>query len=50
MEMKDLDFLVEAGSGVRRLLDNNKRALTKEEITDIYLSVLNDQTGGEKNE
>lgn len=37
---KDLDFLVEAGSGVRRLLDNNKRKLTKEEITDIYLSVL----------
>lgn len=50
VEMKDLDFLVEAGSGVRRLLDNNKRALTKEEITNIYLSVLNDQTGGEKNE
>ena len=50
VQLKDLDFLVEAGSGVRRLLDNNKRALTKEEITDIYLSVLNDQTGGEKNE
>ncbi|MGA9517919.1 MAG: iron-containing alcohol dehydrogenase, partial [Trichococcus sp.] len=50
VQLKDLDFLVEAGSGVRRLLDNNKRALTKEEITNIYLSVLNDQTGGEKNE
>ncbi|CZR04294.1 iron-containing alcohol dehydrogenase [Trichococcus ilyis] len=50
VQLKDLDFLVEAGSGVRRLLDNNKRALTKEEITDIYLSVLNEQTGGEENE
>jgi alcohol dehydrogenase class IV len=38
--MDNLDFLVESGSGVKRLLDNNKRKLTKEEIKDIYISVL----------
>jgi alcohol dehydrogenase class IV len=38
--MDNLDFLVESGSGVKRLLDNNKRPLTKEEIKDIYISVL----------
>jgi len=40
VSLDDLDFLVEAGSSVRRLLDNNKRELTKNEITDIYKTVL----------
>lgn len=38
--LEDLDFLVEAGSSVKRLLDNNKRELTTEEITEIYKTVL----------
>lgn len=36
----DLDFLVEAGGQQRRLLDNNRKELTIEEIRNIYLSVL----------
>ena len=40
VKSSDLDFLVKAGSQQRRLLDNNRKDLTTEEIRDIYLSVL----------
>lgn len=36
----DLDFLVTSGSQQRRLLDNNRKELTLEEIRGIYQSVL----------
>ncbi|POP33782.1 alcohol dehydrogenase [Lactonifactor longoviformis] len=40
VKKKDLDFLVASGSQQKRLLDNNKKILTLEEIRDIYLKVL----------
>lgn len=40
VSLADLDELVEAGSGVKRLLNNNKKQLTKEEIREIYRKVL----------
>lgn len=36
----DLDFLVEAGSGVTRLLNNNKKQLSRDDIRTLYLSIL----------
>ena len=36
----DIDFLVTSGSQQRRLLDNNRKELTLEEIRAIYQSVL----------
>lgn len=37
---KDLDFLVEAGSQQKRLLNNNRKQLTLEEIRSIYEEVV----------
>ena len=36
----DLNFLVTSGSQQRRLLDNNRKDLTLDEIRAIYQSVL----------
>lgn len=36
----DLDFLVEAGSKVTRLLNNNLKKITKEDMRKIYMSVI----------
>jgi len=36
----DIDFLVESGSQQRRLLDNNRKNLTKDEIRSIYEQVV----------
>lgn len=38
--MKDLEFLTEAASKVTRLLNNNKKELSKEDISNIYKKVL----------
>ena len=38
----DLDFLVDAASGVTRLLNNNKKEVTKEAIRSIYTELLSD--------
>lgn len=38
--MDDMDFLVEAAADCKRLLDNNLRALTREEIRSIYREVI----------
>lgn len=38
--MGDIDFLVESGSQQRRLLDNNRKNLTKDEIRSIYEQVV----------
>ncbi len=40
VQADDLEELAEAGSQVRRLLDNNKRALCREEIREIYAGLL----------
>ena len=40
MQPSDIDFLVTSGSQQRRLLDNNRKELTLEEIRAIYQSVL----------
>ncbi|SNS04558.1 Alcohol dehydrogenase, class IV [Anaerovirgula multivorans] len=37
---KDLDLLVESAFQVKRLLDNNRKELTKEDIKNIYLEIL----------
>lgn len=37
---EDLEDLTEAGCQVKRLLDNNRKVFTKEEIKSLYLSVL----------
>ncbi|MDU1909663.1 iron-containing alcohol dehydrogenase [Fusobacterium sp.] len=39
--INDLDFLVEAGSKVTRLLSNNLKELSLDDIKNIYLKVLN---------
>lgn len=36
----DLDFLVDAGMKVQRLLVNNKRTLTKDDARNIYLQIM----------
>lgn len=36
----DMDFLVEAAYGVRRLLDNNMKDLTRDDIREIYKKVM----------
>ena len=40
VKMEDLDFLVTAGSQQKRLLVNNRRELSLEDIRSIYLKVL----------
>ena len=40
VKMEDLDFLVDAGSRQTRLLDNNMRELSLDDIRSIYLKVL----------
>ena len=40
VKMEDLDFLVEAGSQQQRLLVNNQKELSLDDIRNIYLSVL----------
>ena len=40
VKMSDLDFLVEAGSKQTRLLVNNRRELSLDDIRTIYLKVL----------
>lgn len=40
VQMSDLDFLVEAGSNQQRLLVNNMKKLSLEDIRNIYLKVL----------
>lgn len=40
VKMEDLDFLVDAGSKQTRLLVNNRRELSLEDIRNIYLKVL----------
>ena len=40
VKMEDLDFLVDAGSKQQRLLVNNQKALSLEDIRSIYLKVL----------
>ncbi len=37
---QDLDVLVEAGMGVTRLLNNNRRQVTTEDARDIYLQIM----------
>lgn len=37
---EDLDFLVDSAADVKRLLDNNMKVLTKEDIRKIYLEIL----------
>lgn len=43
VQIDDLDFLVNAGFGVKRLLNNNRKQLTTDDIRTIYLSVLNNK-------
>lgn len=38
--MEDLDFLVQAGSDQKRLLVNNMKELSLDDIREIYLKVL----------
>ncbi len=40
VKMEDLDFLVDAGSKQQRLLVNNKKELSLDDIRNIYLKVL----------
>lgn len=40
VKMEDLDFLVDAGSKQQRLLVNNRKELSLEDIRSIYLNVL----------
>ncbi|MDO4549233.1 MAG: iron-containing alcohol dehydrogenase [Clostridia bacterium] len=40
VETKDIDFLTSSAFGVRRLLDNNVKQLTPEDIRRIYLRVM----------
>ena len=40
VKMEDLDFLVDAGSRQQRLLVNNMKKLSLEDIRSIYLNVL----------
>ena len=40
VQPSDIDFLVKSGSQQRRLLDNNRKDLTLDEIRAIYQSVL----------
>lgn len=40
VKMEDLDFLVDAGSKQQRLLVNNRKALSLDDIRSIYLKVL----------
>lgn len=40
VSMDDLEFLVDAGGKQQRLLANNKKALSREDIRNIYLKVL----------
>lgn len=40
VKMEDLDFLVDAGSRQQRLLVNNRRELSLDDIRNIYLKVL----------
>jgi alcohol dehydrogenase class IV len=40
VKMEDLDFLVDAGSKQTRLLVNNRRELSLDDIRSIYLKVL----------
>jgi len=38
--MEDMDFLVEAAADCKRLLDNNRRSLTNDDIRSIYQEVI----------
>lgn len=40
VQKADVDELTEAGSGVSRLLGNNRKVFSKEEIKELYLSLL----------
>ena len=40
VKMEDLDFLVDAGSKQTRLLVNNMKELSLDDIRNIYLKVL----------
>lgn len=40
VKMEDLDFLVQAGSDQKRLLVNNMKELSLDDIREIYLKVL----------
>ena len=40
VKMEDLDFLVDAGSKQQRLLVNNRKELSLDDIRAIYLKVL----------
>ncbi|WP_291583189.1 iron-containing alcohol dehydrogenase [Clostridium sp. UBA6640] len=40
IQIEDLEFLVKAGSEQRRLLDNNRKELSKKDIEEIYLKVI----------
>ena len=40
VKMEDLDFLVDAGSRQQRLLVNNMKELSLDDIRNIYLKVL----------
>lgn len=40
VKMEDLDFLVQAGSAQKRLLVNNRKELSLDDIRNIYLKVL----------
>lgn len=40
VKMEDLDFLVDAGSKQQRLLVNNRKELSLDDIRDIYMKVL----------
>ena len=43
VKMEDLDFLVDAGSKQQRLLVNNRKKLSLEDIRTIYLKVLKEE-------
>ena len=43
MKMADLDLLVDAGSKQQRLLVNNRKKLSLEDIRAIYLKVLKEE-------
>ena len=40
VKASDMDFLVEAAYGVRRLLDNNMKDMTREDIRGVYQKVM----------
>jgi len=40
VHLEDLDLLVESGMKVQRLLENNKRTITEEDVRNLYLRII----------